>query len=251
MGLEGKVCVITGGGSGIGKSAALMMSSGGAKVILVGRTMSKLVDVQKQIEEENGEVFSLTADVGDEKSVQELIAAIGRQYDRVDVLVNNAGHSSAHRRLLTTTSDEIKAVVDSNLMGTIYLSQSLIPGMVQRGEGTVINISSMSGINASLLAGMAYSAIKASVINFTSFLNTEFKNTGLRASVVIPGEVDTPILDNRPVNPSRESRDTMVMPEDVAEAITLIASLPQRACIPELRIRPTLLRDTSGEAGAA
>ena len=90
MGLEGKVCVITGGGSGIGKSAALMMSSGGAKIILVGRTMSKLVDVQKQIEEENGEVFSLTADVGDEKSVQELIAAIGRQYDRVDVLVNNA-----------------------------------------------------------------------------------------------------------------------------------------------------------------
>ena len=120
---------------------------------------------------------------------------------------------------------------------------------MERGEGTIINVSSLAGVNPGLLAGMAYGAAKAGVINFTSFINSEFKNTGVRASVVIPGEVDTPILDGRPVNPSRESRDTMVTAGDTAEAIVLIASLPQRACIPELVIRPTYMRDVSAEIG--
>ncbi len=94
---------------------------------------------------------------------------------------------------------------------------------------------------------MVYSAAKAAVINFTGFLNIEFRNTGVRASVVIPGEIDTPILDKRPVPPSADARTTMATAEDVAEAITLIARLPGRATIPELTIRPTMLRDTSAE----
>ena len=152
---------------------------------------------------------------------------------------------------MTTTPDELRGVLDSNVAGSVYCSQAVVPHMRERGEGTIINVSSMAGVNASLLAGMAYSAAKAAVINFTAFLNTELKNTGIRSSVVIPGEVDTPILDGRPIVPSDEARDTMVTAEDAAEAIFLIANLPQRACIPELIIRPTYMRDTSAEAGAA
>ncbi|MCI0869455.1 MAG: SDR family oxidoreductase, partial [Chloroflexi bacterium] len=166
-----------------------------------------------------------------------------------DVLLNNAGHSSKHRMLMTTTPEELRSVIDSNLIGTIFLSQAVMPSMLERGEGTIINVSSLAGVTPGLLAGMAYGAAKAAVINFTSFLNAEFKNTGVRASVVIPGEVDTPILDGRPVNPSRDARDTMVTSEDAAEVITLIAGLPQRTCIPELVIRPTYMRDTSAEVG--
>ena len=173
------------------------------------------------------------------------------KHGRVDVLVNNAGHSSPHRMLLTTTLDDLRSVYDSNLVGSVFCTQSVVPAMVDAGRGTIINVSSMAGVNASPLAGMSYSAAKAAVINFTAFLNAEYRNTGIRASVVIPGEVDTPILDGRPVVPSAEARETMVTAEDTAEAITLIARLPQRAAIPELIIRPTWLRDTSAEINIA
>ena len=249
MGLDGKVCIITGGGSGIGRSTALMMAKAGARVVLVGRTASKVEEVRKEIESAGGVATAAALDVADKDAGLQMVKDVLAESGRVDVLLNNAGHSSKHRMLLSTTPEELRSVMDSNLMGTIFLSQAVMPHMLERGEGTIINVSSLAGVNSGLLAGMAYGAAKAAVINFTGFLNAEFKNTGVRASVVIPGEVDTPILDGRPVNPSRESRDTMVMPEDVAEAITLIAGLPQRACIPELVIRPTYMRDTSAEVG--
>ena len=251
MGLDNKVCIITGGGSGIGRSAALMMAAAGAKVVLVGRTASKVEAVRDEIEAAGGDAMAIGLDVADYEGVMRMADDVLARYGRIDVLVNNAGHSSHHRRLLTTTPDELRAVMDSNVAGSVYCSQAVVPHMVERKEGTIINVSSMAGVTASLLAGMAYSAAKAAVINFTAFLNTELRNTGIRASVVIPGEVDTPILDNRPISPSDEARATMVTADDAAEAIMLIASLPQGACIPELRIRPTHMRDTSAEAGAA
>lgn len=251
MGLENKVCIITGGGSGIGRSAALMMAHEGANVVLVGRTASKVEAVRDEIAAAGGAAMAIGLDVADYDGVMRMADDVLAKYGRIDVLVNNAGHSSHHRRLLTTTPAELSAVMDSNVAGSVYCSQAVVPHMIERKEGTIINVSSMAGVTASLLAGMAYSAAKAAVINFTAFLNTELRNTGIRASVVIPGEVDTPILDNRPISPSDEARKTMVTADDAAEAIMLIASLPQGACIPELRIRPTHMRDTSAEAGAA
>lgn len=251
MGLKDKVCIITGGGSGIGRSAALMMAAAGANVVLIGRTASKVEAVRDEIAAAGGDAMAIGLDVADYDGVMRMADDVLARYGRIDVLVNNAGHSSHHRRLLTTTPDELRAVMDSNVAGSVYCSQAVVPHMVERKEGTIINVSSMAGVSASLLAGMAYSAAKAAVINFTAFLNTELRNTGIRASVVIPGEVDTPILDNRPISPSDEARATMVTADDAAEAIMLIASLPQGACIPELRIRPTHMRDTSAEAGAA
>ncbi len=251
MGLKDKVCIVTGGGSGIGRSAAVMMAEAGAKVVLVGRTASKVESVRDEIEAAGGTAMAMGLDVGDYDGVTQMAKDVLDAYGQIDVLVNNAGHSSHHRRLMTTTPEELRAVLESNVSGSVFCTQAVVPHMRGRGEGTIINVSSMAGVNASLLAGMAYSAAKAAVINFTAFLNTELKNTGIRSSVVIPGEVDTPILDNRPIVPSDEARDTMVTAEDAAEAIFLIANLPQRACIPELIIRPTYQRDTSAEAGAA
>ena len=251
MGLQDKVCVVTGGGSGIGRSAALMMADAGAKVVLVGRTAAKVEAVRDEIVAAGGTAMALGVDVGDYEGVMRMADDVLGAYGQIDVLVNNAGHSSHHRRLMTTTPEELRGVLDSNVAGSVYCTQAVVPHMRERGEGTIINVSSMAGVSASLLAGMAYSAAKAAVINFTAFLNVELKNTGIRASVVIPGEVDTPILDNRPIVPSDEARATMVTAEDAAEAIFLIANLPQRACIPELIIKPTFQRDTSAEAGAA
>ena len=101
--------------------------------------------------------------------------------------------------LLTTTPEDIQSVINSNLVGTIYCTQAVIPSMREAKEGTIINVSSLAGVSPGLLAGMAYGAAKAAVNNFTAFLNSEYRNTGIRASVVIPGEVDTPIMNKRPI----------------------------------------------------
>lgn len=251
MGLDGKVCIVTGGGSGIGRSAALMMADAGAKVALIGRTPSKVDAVRREIEATGGSAMAIGLDVADYDGVMRMADDVLSAYGQIDVLVNNAGHSSPHRRLMTTTPEDLRSVLDSNVTGAVYCTQAVTPHMLERKEGTIINVSSLAGVNASLLAGMAYSAAKAAVINFTAFLNTELKNTGIRSSVVIPGEVDTPIMDNRPIVPSDDARSTMVTADDAAQAILLIASLPQGTCIPELIIRPTYQRDTSPEAGAA
>ena len=251
MTLQNKICVITGGGSGIGRASAIQMASEGAVVVVVGRTLSKVEAVRDEIAANGGAAQAYGVDVGDEAGVRRMVAEILDARGAIDVLVNNAGHSSPRRMLLTTTAEDLRSVYESNLVGSVFCSQAVVPSMKKAGRGTIINVSSMAGVSASPLAGMSYSAAKAAVINFTAFLNAELRNTGIRASVVIPGEVDTPILDGRPVVPDAEARQTMVTAEDTAEAITLIARLPQRAAIPELIIRPTWLRDTSGEANIA
>ena len=247
MTLTNKVCIVTGGGSGIGEATAVRMAGEGARLVLVGRTKSKLEAVARRIEAEGGTAGVHALDVGDRESVCEMAARVLDAHVRIDVLVNSAGHSSPHRRLLSTTPEEVRTVIDSNLVGTIYCTQAVVPAMLEAGEGTIVNVSSLAGVNPGLLGGMVYGAAKAAVINFTRFFNEEFKSTAIRASVVIPGEVDTPIIDGRPVVPDDAARATMVTAEDVAEAIALIARLPQKTAVPELIIRPTLVRDISKE----
>lgn len=251
MALDNQVCIITGGGSGMGKATAFTMAQEGAKVVLFGRTESKVAAVADEIRDHGGTAKAYGVDVADHGAVFSAIGDTLDAFGRVDVLVNSAGHSSPHRKLLTTTPEEVQSVIDSNLVGTIYCTQAVMPAMLEADSGTIVNISSLAGVTPGLLGGMIYSAVKAAVINFTGFLNDEFKDTGVRASCVIPGEVDTPILDNRPVVPDAAARATMVTSEDVAEAITLIARLPQKSNIPELVIRPTTARDMTGETGTA
>ncbi len=247
MTLKNKVCLITGGGSGIGRATANKMAKEGARIIVVGRTQTKIDETVSSIKKDGGYASGYATDVSDQALVDDLVSSVIQEHSKIDLLLNNAGHSSKHRRLTTTTATEIQSVIDSNLIGTIYCSQAVVPHMISAEEGTIINVASIAGLSPSNLGGMIYSAVKAAVINFTGFLNDDLKNTGIRASVVIPGEVDTPILDNRPIPPDENARAKMVTAEDTAEAISMIARLPLRTNIPELQIRPTFIRDNSGE----
>jgi len=247
MTLKNKVCLITGGGSGIGRATANKMAKEGARIIVVGRTQTKIDETVSSIKKDGGYASGYATDVSDQALVDDLVSSVIQEHSKIDLLLNNAGHSSKHRRLTTTTATEIQSVIDSNLIGTIYCSQAVVPYMISAEEGTIINVASIAGLSPSNLGGMIYSAVKAAVINFTGFLNDDLKNTGIRASVVIPGEVDTPILDNRPVPPDENARAKMVTAEDTAEAISLIARLPLRTNIPELQIRPTFVRNNAGE----
>ena len=249
MRLEGQVCIITGGGSGIGRGAALTMAEEGATVVIIGRTASKLESVEAEIAitEIGGTTASYTLDVADYNAVEAMVADVLEKFGRIDVLVNNAGHSSHNRRLLNTTSEEVRSVIDSNLIGTFFCTQAVVPAMLKARSGTIINISSLAAVTPGPFSGFAYGAAKAGVINFTEFLNADLRNTGIRASVVVPGEVATPILDKRPIPPDAEARTLMVDVDETSAAILLIATLPQRSNIPELVIRPTLHRNMAGE----
>ena len=247
MRLKEHVCIITGGGSGIGRDAAIKMAQEGAKVIIVGRTESKLVDVKTEISSSGGTAISYSLDVADYDAVQKMVDDVIDRFGQIDVLVNNAGHSSFNRRLLNTTPEEVRSVIDSNLIGTFFCTQAVVPTMLKAKSGTIINISSLAAVTPGPFSGFAYGAAKAGVINFTEFLNNDLRNTGIRASVIIPGEVATPILDNRPIPPDSDARTMMVDVAETSDAILLIATLPKRSNIPELVIRPTMHRNMTGE----
>ncbi len=247
MRLEGQVCIITGGGSGIGRGAAHTLAAEGAQVVIIGRTAAKLEAVTAEIRDSGGDATHHVLDVADYDAVQQMVTAVLDTFGQIDVLVNNAGHSSKHRRLLNTSAAEMRSVVDSNLIGTFFCTQAVVPAMLKAKSGTIINISSLAAVTPGPFSGFAYGAAKAGVINFTEFLNADLRNTGIRASVVIPGEVATPILDNRPIPPDADARATMVDVAETSAAIRLIATLPPRSNIPELTIRPTLHRDMAGE----
>ena len=247
MGLQDKVCIVTGGGSGIGRGAALLMAQNGAKIALVGRTASKIEAVRDEIEAAGSPARTFAFNVADYEAAQQMAKDVIAAFGRIDVLVNNAGHSSANRRLLNMMPEETRQVVDSNLIGTIFCTRAVVPFMLEAKSGTIINVSSVAAIQPGPFGGLAYGAAKAAVNNFTQFLNVELLNTGVRASVIMPGEINTPILELRPVPPSVEARATMADVEDTSELICFIASLPQRVNIPEVIIRPTMQRDVSEE----
>jgi NADP-dependent 3-hydroxy acid dehydrogenase YdfG len=242
MGVRDKVCIITGAGSGIGYGTAVRLAEQGAKIGLVGRTASKVEAVRDEITSKGGEALAFALDVSDYDGVRAMTEQTLNTFGRIDVLINNAGHSSHHRRILTTPPEEIRAVIDSNLVGMMYCTQLVLPTMLEVGEGIVINVASLAGVHTSYLGGMIYSTVKAAVIHFTRFLTFELTNTGVRASVLIPGEVDTPIMDNRPIPPTSDDRMTMVGIDECADALTMMAGMPQRSNISELIIRPTMQR---------
>ena len=249
--LRKKSAIVTGAGSGIGEKTAEMLAAEGANVVLVGRRLDPLQQVADRITASGGTAISHSADltVGDEAAG---VAAFTLEtYGQVDVLVNNAGFSSKVRSVRYVQPVEWDAVFKVNMEGVYRLTQACLPGMIDRGDGTIITTSSMSALRPGILGGSPYSAAKAAVRAFSHALNSELRSQGIRATVIVPGEVDTPILQGRPSVPDADARQTMMQPEDVARCIHLAATLPQRTVIEELVVMPSILRDMAAEIAVA
>jgi NADP-dependent 3-hydroxy acid dehydrogenase YdfG len=129
-----------------------------------------------------------------------------------------------------------------NLTAVYLLTQAVLPDMLERGGGSIVTISSVAAIRPTLLGGAPYGAAKAGVRNFMAYLRNSYRDEGVRATCILPGAVDTPVHDTRAVPPGPEQRAAMVRPEDVARAVLLCASLPERTLIEELVIAPTVQR---------
>ena len=251
MKLENQVVLITGGGTGIGRCAAHLFAREGATVIVSGRREAPLAEVVGEIEAEGGACWHYSADMEDADSVRALAAVALERHGRVDVVVHNAGHSSKVRSVRWIGEEEWNSVLAVNVTGPMLLTQERLPAMLEAGAGTVILVSSMAALRAGPMAGTAYSTAKAAARNYMASLLAELRQKGIRATTLFPGEVDTPILDKRPRPPTAEERVNMMLPEDIAEAILLAATLPQRTVIEEMTLMPTRLRDYSGDIAAA
>lgn len=245
--LEGKVAVITGAGTGMGRSTASLLAAEGATVVLVGRRLPVLEELSAEILSNGGRSHARAADISAKDDVDSLIGWVRETLGPVDILVNNAGSASKVLNVRWISQQEWNQVLDVNLNAVYLLTQAVLPDMLARNTGTIITVSSLAAVNPNLLGGAAYGAAKAAVRNFMTYLHNTFRNDGLRAITILPGETATPILDNRARPPRPEERDAMVQPDDVARAIHLVATLPQRTVVQELIIAPTVQRDTSGD----
>lgn len=245
-GAKGKIVWVTGAGSGIGKAGAIALAAAGAHVVLSGRSEATLKRTAQAIARSGGKCSIVPLDVSDNGAVQAAVAAIVKRHRRIDILVNSAGLNVPNRALPDLTAAAWEQVIDINLNGTMYCVMAVLPQMRQRRDGLIINVSSWAGKFISRFTGSAYNASKFAVSALTETINVEESINGIRACCLCPGEVATPIMDRRPVPPSRQERDRMLQEEDLGATIAFVASLPARACVNEIIISPTWNRTYVG-----
>jgi len=237
--LKGKVCWITGAGTGIGQAAALMLARDGAHVILSGRRIDALQKTADMVVSSGGSASCEVLDVSDPTQVLSVVDRIVASLGRMDILVNNAGTNITERHWAKVTPEKWKEVIDIDLNGAFYCASAVIPVMRKQQDGLIINVSSWAGRFYSLLTGPAYSAAKHGLMAMNASINMEECINGIRACAICPGEVWTPIIDRRPDQLAEDVKAKMLKSEDIGEAILFVARLPKTVCINELIISPT------------
>lgn len=235
--LVDKVVVVTGAGTGIGAAIARGFAEAGARVAFVGRRPEPLAAVAAGLNAER--VLLHSCDVSDRGAVETLASAIEAEWGAVDVLVNNAGINTNPRSVGEVAPEDWDQTIAINLTGMYNMVRAVLPGMRRQNDGLVIAVASIAGLRASKLAGAAYSASKHGAVALTNSINEEEVASGIRACAICPGEVETPILAQRPEPVSAQRRAAMLQPEELAQAALFVASLPARACVPLLVIKPT------------
>lgn len=232
-----KVAVVTGAGSGVGRATVIKLVQQGWSVVLIGRTERTLRETATLTGKPDAcTITPLT--IGDVSATSQLAAEVLTLFGRVDLLVNAAGTNVPKRSLEVLTMEDYHAMMDSNLNGAFYLVQSFLPMMRRQKAGTIVNIVSDAGRQASPKAGPGYVISKFGMVGLTQAINAEERGNGIRACAILPGDIDTPLLDKRPAPPNAEARTKMLQPEDVADCVLLAVNLPDRAVVEELLIRP-------------
>ncbi len=240
MSRKPETAVVTGAGSGIGRGVAEALAALGLKVALVGRDRSKLEATKGLLKVDDDRALVVPCDVTDREAVAEDAAEIEGAFGRVDVLVCNAGTNVRNRGLDVLTPEDWDAMLATNLTGPFNILRAILPGMRARKDGLVIQICSLSGLRASTLGGAGYSASKFGQAALGLCLGREAREEGIRSTVIYPGEVNTPILDARPVKVPDARKAAILQPEDVAAAVKFLVELNPRARVPELVLTPTV-----------
>jgi NADP-dependent 3-hydroxy acid dehydrogenase YdfG len=244
LALAGRVALVTGASSGIGAAAAEALAAAGATVALVARRADRLNTLVSRIEERGGKAISLPGDVIDEQVAQGVVTETLGRFGRLDILVNSAGVIDSGGVENADTA-RYRRVLEINLMASLYTSRAAIGPMRAQGGGDIINISSTAGRRAAVLFN-SYSASKFALTGMTEALRQEVGRYGIRVCIIEPGATTTEVSEGvgdpkyRKFIQEHVSKEGAMKPEDVAAAILLVVSLPARANVSQLLIRPTI-----------
>src|SRR2546426_4492564 len=228
-----KASVVTGAGSGVGQAIAIALAKQNWKVGLVGRREATLLETVKRTGKKSKNLLVCSCDIGNVKAVEKLAHRVLARFKQVEVLVNAAGTNAPKRALEVLSLEDYHAMIDTNLHGAYYCVQAFLPGMRKRKSGTIINIVSEAGRQASPKAGPAYVMSKFGLAGLTQAINAEERPNGIRACAIFPGDIDTPLLEKRPAPPPPETRARMMRAEDIAACALLAINLPKRAVVEE------------------
>ncbi len=245
--LDGKVAWITGAGTGIGQAAAASLASAGMEVVLSGRRKEKLEDTAELVRAEGAEPVIEELDVSDADSSAAVVGRIKERFGRLDTAVLSAGVNIKNRTWSDVDIEGWDSVVDIDLNGAFYCCNAVLPIMRAQKSGLIINVASWAGVHVSKLTGPAYNAAKHGMVAMSESINMEECGNGIRACALCPGEVATPILDNRPVAVTDAQKAAMLQAEDLGEAVLFLAQLNERVCVNQLVISPTANRLYMGE----
>ena len=233
MPLKNKIVIVTGASSGIGKACAIRLAKEGAKVALVARREEKLRELARNLKKQGCAAESFVCDIREEKDLVKLVRDVEKSLGPCDILVNNAGISLMGPLEKMSTKD-IDNLFQSNLRGPILLAREVLPSMIKRKKGAIINISSIAG-KVGLENFSIYCASKFGLSGFSIALLEEVRKYGIQVSDICPGMVDTEIHGGK----YPELVKGMIQPEDVADAV-LLAVASETCTVSEIRIRPRL-----------
>ena len=238
--LTGKVVVIIGASSGMGRATALAAAAAGASLVIGARNAAALDQLSVQIQQTGGSAMAIPTDATQATDVDHLIAATLEKLGRIDVLINCVGINIPRRTIAELTDESWSMMMEINLRSAFHLTQAVIPVFRRQQEGLLIHIAS-SAAKKPDRSGIAYQAGKAGVAALAHAAMEEERENGIRVSVIYPGMTDTPLVYKRPAPPTPELLAKALQPEDVATACLFVMSLPSRAHVPELVLYPSRL----------
>jgi len=234
--LDGKVALITGASAGIGLAIARRFLAEGADVAVVARRGERLAAFADEARQAGRRCAVIVGDAREETTARQAVQATLDALGQIDLLVNNAG-MGIYAPLVETSADDYDQMMDTNMRSTFLFARHTVPSMLERGAGTIINVSSMAGVMG--FAGeAAYCASKFAQVGFTQALDRELRPRGIKVGVVCPGGVKTEFAIGSGRTEEGVASSGMLEAEEVAEAVLLMATQPVGARIVEIRMRP-------------
>ena len=234
---------ITGATSGIGEACARKFAEGGYNLVLTARRADKLAEIKKQLEAEGAKVKTLVFDVRDTEAAKAAVSSLEPEWQKIDVLINNAGLALGLDKEYEGNTEEWSTMIDTNIKGLLTMTRLIVPGMVERNEGHVINIGSVAG-DAAYAGGNVYCATKAAVKAITDGLRIDVADTAVRVTNLKPGLVETHFSNVR-FRGDDERADNVykgIIPltgADIADVAFYAASAPKHVRIAEVLILAT------------
>lgn len=231
--LAGQVAIITGAGSGIGVAIAVKLAAMGAHAVLCGRTRGALEKTAAAIQGSGGQSTVIECDLIDLSSVESLAEQVGRDFGRLDILINNAGVRGEQGPLHELAPDSWESIVNTNLRGVYYMIRALAPLMIRARSGHIINISSLAGKNP-IPNGAAYAASKWGLNGLSYSVAEELRAHNIRVAVICPGSVHTEFTPH-----TGKDAEKMLHASDVAHAAAMIVTQAPQSFASEILLRPT------------